>query len=295
MCMMIKEKYIDPFTDFGFKWLFGNEKHKDILIKFLNDLIDDLAYPIVKIEYRNLEKLGLNIIDRRAVFDVYCTDSNNDHFIVELQRSKQKFFKDRSVYYTSFPIQEQAQKGSWNYELDKVYFIALLEFNIDDDENYIKKVSLYDEYTKKQFYDKLTYYYIEMPKFKKTEQELSTHLDEWLYILNNMIDLVDIPKNLQDDKVLKEFFDVAEFIKLSKDRQFAYQQELKAKLDYINVMRYAKEEAQKVGHKIGLKKGIEQGIEQEKITIAKNLLDILDDETISIKTGLDVSFIKSLR
>jgi predicted transposase/invertase (TIGR01784 family) len=292
---MIKEKYIDPFTDFGFKWLFGNEKHKDILIKFLNDLIDDLAYPIVKIEYRNLEKLGLNIIDRRAVFDVYCTDSNNDHFIVELQRSKQKFFKDRSVYYTSFPIQEQAQKGSWNYELDKVYFIALLEFNIDDDENYIKKVSLYDEYTKKQFYDKLTYYYIEMPKFKKTEQELSTHLDEWLYILNNMIDLVDIPKNLQDDKVLKEFFDVAEFIKLSKDRQFAYQQELKAKLDYINVMRYAKEEAQKVGHKIGLKKGIEQGIEQEKITIAKNLLDILDDETISIKTGLDVSFIKSLR
>ena len=295
MCMMIKEKYIDPFTDFGFKWLFGNEKHKDILIKFLNDLIDNLAYPIVKIEYRNLEKLGLNIIDRRAVFDVYCTDSNNDHFIVELQRSKQKFFKDRSVYYTSFPIQEQAQKGSWNYELDKVYFIALLEFNIDDDENYIKKVSFYDEYTKKQFYDKLTYYYIEMPKFKKTEQELSTHLDEWLYILNNMIDLVDIPKNLQDDKVLKEFFDVAEFIKLSKDRQFAYQQELKAKLDYINVMRYAKEEAQKVGHKIGLKKGIEQGIEQEKITLAKNLLDILDDETISIKTGLDVSFIKSLR
>ena len=247
MCAVVKEKYIDPFTDFGFKWLFGNEKHKDILIKFLNDLIEDLVHPIVKIEYRNLEKLGLNIIDRRAVFDVYCTDSNNDHFIVELQRSKQKFFKDRSVYYTSFPIQEQAQKGSWNYELDKVYFIALLEFNIDDDENYIKKVSLHDEYTKKQFYDKLTYYYIEMPKFKKTEKELSTHLDEWLYILNNMIDLVDIPKNLQDDKVLKEFFDVAEFIKLSKDRQFAYQQELKAKLDYINVMKYSEEEAQKVG------------------------------------------------
>ena len=295
MCIAIKEKYIDPFTDFGFKWLFGNEKHKDILIKFLNDLIEDLVHPIVEIEYRNLEKLGLNIIDRRAVFDVYCTDSDNDHFIVELQRSKQKFFKDRSVYYTSFPIQEQAQKGSWNYELDKVYFIALLEFNIDDDENYIKKVSLHDEYTKKQFYDKLIYYYIEMPKFKKTEKELSTHLDEWLYILNNMIDLVDIPKNLQDDKVLKEFFDVAEFIKLSKDRQFAYQQELKAKLDYINVMRYAEEEAQKVGLEIGLEIGLEKGIEQEKITIAKNLLDILDDETISIKTGLDVSFIKSLR
>ena len=154
--MTIKEKYIDPFTDFGFKWLFGNEKHKDILIRFLNDLIDDLEYPIVQIEYRNLEKLGLSITDRRAIFDIYCTDSNDDHCIVELQRSKQTYFKDRSIYYTSFPIQEQAKKGSWNYRLNKVYFIALLEFNIDDDDNYIKKVSLYDEYTKKQFYDKLT-------------------------------------------------------------------------------------------------------------------------------------------
>jgi len=295
MCMTITEKYIDPFTDFGFKWLFGNEKHKDILIRFLNDLIDDLEYPIVQIEYRNLEKLGLSITDRRAIFDIYCTDSNDDHFIVELQRSKQTYFKDRSIYYTSFPIQEQAKKGSWNYRLNKVYFIALLEFNIDDDENYIKKVSLYDEYTKKQFYDKLTYYYIETPKFKKTENELSTKLDEWLYILNNMIDLVDIPQKLKNDEVIKEFFDTAEFLRLSKSEQFSYQQELKAKLDYINVMRYAKDEAIKKGQKIGLAKGIEQGIEKEKINIAKNLLDLLDDETISLKTGLDASFIKSLR
>ena len=287
MCMTITEKYIDPFTDFGFKWLFGNEKHKDILIRFLNDLIDDLEYPIVQIEYRNLEKLGLSITDRRAIFDIYCTDSNDDHFIVELQRSKQTYFKDRSIYYTSFPIQEQAKKGSWNYRLNKVYFIALLEFNIDDDENYIKKVSLYDEYTKKQFYDKLTYYYIETPKFKKTENELSTKLDEWLYILNNMIDLVDIPQKLKNDEVIKEFFDTAEFLRLSKSEQFSYQQELKAKLDYINVMRYAKDEAER--------KGMEKGIEKEKINIAKNLLDILDDDTISLKTGLDASFIQSLR
>jgi len=291
MCMVVKEKYIDPFTDFGFKWLFGNEKHKNILIKFLNDLIDDLEVPIISIEYRNLEKLGLNIVDRKAIFDIYCTDKNNNHFIVELQRSKQKYFKDRSIYYTSFPIQQQAEKGDWNYRLDKIYFIALLEFNMDDDENYIKKVSLHDEYTNKKFYDNLVYYYIETKKFKKRESELSSQLDYWLYILNNLVDLTDIPQKVKDDEAIKEFFDTAEFLKLSKDEQFAYQQDLKARLDYINVMRYAKEEA----NRIGMEEGIEKGIEKSKITIAKNLLDILDDETISIKTDLSVEVIKSLR
>ncbi len=70
---------------------------------FLNDLLD-IEDKIIDIEYRNLEKLGLNIIDRRAIFDVCCTDKKNNSFIVELQRSKQKYFKDRSVYYTNFGI-----------------------------------------------------------------------------------------------------------------------------------------------------------------------------------------------
>jgi len=304
MCMVITDKYIDPFTDFGFKWLFGNEKHKDILIDFLNALLDDLEAPIVNIEYRNLEKLGLNIVDRKAVFDIYCTDANGDHFIVELQRSRQEFFKDRSVYYTSFPIQSQAQKGDWNYKLDKVYFVGILEFNIDDDENYIKKVSLFDEYTKKQFYDKLTYYYIEMPKFKKSENELSNRLDEWLYILNNLVDLTDIPQTIHKNQAIKEFFDTAEFLKLTSDEQFAYQQNLKARLDYINVMRYAKkvarEEGLAEGREEGLEKGREEGRaegEKEKAKeIAKNLLlSGVEINTIVKVTGLTIQEIEELK
>jgi len=291
MCMIIKEKYIDPFTDFGFKWLFGNEKHKNILIKFLNDLIDDLKVPIVDIKFRNLEKLGLQITDRKAIFDIYCTDSNDDHFIVELQRSKQKYFKDRSIYYTSFPIQEQAKRGDWDYRLNKVYFIALLEFNMDSSPNYIKKVSLYDEYTQEKFYDKLTYYYIETKKFKKRESELSTQLDYWLYILNNLVDLTDIPQKVKDDETIKDFFDVAEFLKLSKSEQFAYQQDLKARLDYVNVLNYAKD----VAREEGLEQGRIEGIQKTKLKLAKSLLDILDITTIALKTGLSEQEIKNLK
>ena len=307
MCMTIKDKYIDPLTDFGFKWLFGNEKHKNILIDFLNSLLDDLEYEIVEIEYRNLEKLGLSISDRKAVFDIYCTDSNKDHFIVELQRSKQKFFKDRSIYYTSFPIQQQATRGDWDYRLNKVYFVGLLEFNMDEDENYIKKVSLYDELAQKKFYDKLTYYYVELPKFKKKEGELSNQLDRWLYILNHLTELIEIPQNLEKDKNIKEFFDIAEFLKLSADEQFAYQQDLKAKLDYINVMSYAKEEAKREGWEEGKEQGLEEGREKgleegrekgekkKQLEIAKNLLDVLDIEMIALKTGLNFKEIENLK
>ena len=144
MCMTIKDKYIDPFTDFGFKWLFGTEENKAILISFLNDLLD-IEHKIVDLKFRNLEKLGLNIVDRKAVFDIFCTDEKKNNFIVELQRGKQKYFKDRSIYYTSFPIQEQSKKGDWDYSLKKVYFIGILEFEMDENkhnDNYLTGVTI---------------------------------------------------------------------------------------------------------------------------------------------------------
>ena len=200
MCMTIRDKYIDPFTDFGFKHIFGTEENKRFLISFLNDLLN-LDDKIIDITYRNLEKLGLSILDRKAIFDVYCTDTKGDNFIVELQRSAQRYFKDRSIYYTSFPIQEQSKKGDWDYRLTKIYFIGILEFAFDDlrlkenreDSNYLTKVQLHDCDKKEVFYDKLTYYYLEMPKFRKTQEELSSHLDYWLYYLNNLAETTKIP------------------------------------------------------------------------------------------------------
>ena len=292
-------KYIDPFTDFGFKRLFGSEENKKFLISFLNDLLE-IEYPIVDLTYRNLEQLGLNLIDRKAVYDVYCTDSKGNHFVVELQRAKQKYFKDRSVYYTTFPIQEQAQKGDWDYRLTPIYFIGILEFELDkDDEDYLTKVQLCNVKKNKVFYDKLTYYFIEMPKFKKEEEELKNHLEYWLYFMKHLVNLETEPEVLKKDEVIKEAFDVASFLALSKDEQFAYQIDLKARLDYKNTIDYAKEcakeEGRAEGREEGLKEGLKEGEKKAKIEIAKNLLDILDNETISKKTGLSVEEIENLR
>ena len=289
---MIKDKYIDPFTDFGFKHIFGTEENKRFLISFLNDLLD-IDDKIIDLEYRNLEKLGLNIIDRRAIFDVYCTDENNNNFIVELQRSKQKYFKDRSLYYTSFPIQQQSKRGDWDYRLKKIFFVGILDFSLDDD-NYVTKVLLKDD-NNQVFYDKLTYYYLQMPNFKKQEKELSNHLEYWLYYLNNLAQSQTIPETLANDALITEAFHVAEFLALNEDEQFAYQQDLKRRLDYKNVMDYAKEEAHKEGRKKGHEEGREEGREEAKIALAKKLLDVLDADVIAQKTGLSIAQVNKIK
>ena len=305
MCMTITSKYIDPFTDFGFKHIFGTEDNKVLLISFLNDILD-IDNKIVDITYRNLEKLGLSIIDRRAIFDIYCTDEKGNNFIVELQRGKQKYFRDRSVYYTSFPIQEQSKKGSWDYRLEKIFFIGILEFEMDNNnsDDYLTKVQLVDVKNKNIFYDKLTYYYIEMPKFKKREEELSTHLEYWIWYLNNLVTIDKIPSKLKEDKVIKQAFDVAKFLALSKDEQLAYQLDLKAKLDYQNVMNYAKDYAREQGREQGIEEGREQGREEgreqgkkeQNIQVAKiSLKQNIDIAIISTITGLTIDEIKNLK
>jgi len=302
MCMTIFDKYIDPFTDFGFKHIFGSEKNKKFLISFLNDLLD-IEYKIIDVTYRNLEQLGLNVIDRKAIFDIYCTDEKNNNFIVELQRSQQKYFKDRSIYYTSFPIQEQSKKGDWDYRLKKIFFVGILEFEIDNEEDYLIQVQLTNTKTHKVFYDKLTYYYLQMPKFKKSHTQLSNHLEHWLYYLNNLTSLTTIPEAFKQDEVIHEAFDVAEFLALSKEEQFSYQMDLKSRLDYKNTLDYAKEVAEAKGREEGIAKGMEKGREEgreegeklKSIEIARNLLDVLDTQTIALKTGLSIEEIETLR
>ncbi len=156
MALYLTEKYINPFTDYGFKRLFGEEAHKDLLLDFLNELLREEQGEIKSITFLKSDRLGSTEIDRKAIFDLYCENERGEKFIVELQKSKQNFFKDRALYYSTFPIQEQAQKGEWNYELKAVYTIAILDFVFDEDKNEPDKykyfVKLSDIETNRIFY-----------------------------------------------------------------------------------------------------------------------------------------------
>ena len=207
---MLQERYINPFTDFGFKKLFGEEPNKDLLIDFLNQLLP-AHHQISQLTYGKNEFFGPSSMDRKAIIDLYCVSQTGERFIVELQRAsgptlRQNYFKDRSVFYTSFPIQEQAQRGDWNYQLSAIYLVGILDFVFQDDTaspEVVHRVQLKDQHCR-VFYDKLTYIYLEMPHFTKTGSELKTQFDKWLYVFRQLPNLQNRPAPLQK-RVFKNF------------------------------------------------------------------------------------------
>ena len=196
----MKAKYVNPFTDFGFKKIFGEEASKPQLIDFLNSLLPDNHN--IDLDFKDKEKAGAIENDRKAIYDIYCETESGEKIIVELQKAKQNYFKDRTVYYASFPIQEQAEKGDWNYQLKAVYCIGILDFKFDEDKDskgeVIHTVQLKDQ-NNEIFYKKLKFVYLEMPHFHKTEAELKTRLDKWLYLIKNLEDFQNIPSIFKDE------------------------------------------------------------------------------------------------
>ncbi|MEM6845514.1 MAG: Rpn family recombination-promoting nuclease/putative transposase [Bacteroidota bacterium] len=291
-----KEKYINPFTDYGFKRLFGEEPNKDLLLDFLNELLKEEQGRITELTYLKSDKLGSSEDDRKAVFDLYCENERGEKFIVELQKTKQKFFKDRTVYYSTFPIRDQAQQGSdWTFELQAVYTIAILDFVFDEDKNEPDKfrydVKLTDIETCKVFYDKLTFIYLEMPKFRKEIDELASRFDKWMYVIRNLNKLDRVPDELRES-IFERLFEVAEIAKFSKEEAEAYEDSLKAYRDLKNSLDTAFEEGKKEGTEKGVEQGIEKGIEQVVLGL---LSKQVSDDIILSATGLTESQLRVLK
>jgi predicted transposase/invertase (TIGR01784 family) len=240
--MILQDKYINLLTDFGFKRVFGTEPNKRLLIDFLNTLLP-IHHQIRDLTFRNTENLGSTAIDRKAIFDIYCQAKSGERFIVEIQKAKHNFFKDRSIYYSTFPIQEQALKGDWDYQLSAVYTVGILDFIFDDhkeDPDFFHIIELKNQRCE-VFYDKLKYIYIELPKFKKTLEELETHFDKWMYLLKHLADLTDRPTVLQEE-IFNELFETAEIANFTRNDQEVYENSLKYYRDWYSVSTSLKEE-----------------------------------------------------
>lgn len=273
------EKYINPFTDYGFKRLFGEEPSKVLLLDFLNELLRDEQGTITELTYLKSDRLGNSEEDRKAVFDLYCQNDKGEKFIVELQKSKQKFFKDRTVYYSTFPIREQAQRGSnWNFELNAVYTVAILDFVFDEDKRepnkYRYDVKLTDTETCEVFYDKLTFIYLEMPKFHKPVHALESRFEKWMYVIRNLNKLDRIPDELREG-IFERLFELAEVARFTPEQYEAYEDSLKYYRDLKNTLDTAREEARE--------EGISEGIQKVALELIRKKIN---DEIILSSTGL---------
>lgn len=287
-------RYIDPKTDFGFKRLFAQEDSKDILKQFLFDVLS-LDHPIQELTYIPNEQLPETADERVGVYDVYCTDVIGQRFIVEMQRGYQTFIRDRVLYYSTFPIIHQAKKGtSWQFELLPIYCIAIVNFAIDVESPYLRRVQLMDNNTKKVFYDKLTYVYIELPKFGKELHEVTNEADKWIYLLKNMPELQDIPAELANEP-FTHAFEMAEQAALSPRDRLLYEASLKSARDAYAEIMSAREKGREEGREEGRQEGFAEGERKRNEEIARSMYSRgLDIELIAEFTGLDVTVLQRI-
>lgn len=282
--MTITGKYLHPFTDWGFKRLFGSEMSKDLLIDFLNQLLPS-HHQIQDLTFARNEQVGRNEYDRRAIFDLFCVSPRGERFIVEMQKAKQTYFKDRSVFYATFPISEQAPRGDWDYKLEPVYLVGILDFVFAEDKGdsqVIHCVQLKDQINR-VFYDKLMFIYLEMPKFTKTEAELETIADKWLYVLKHLPELTDRPAKLQE-RVFSRLFDLAEIGNFNRTERALYEESLKVYRDLTNVIDTAVQEAEM------------RGEHKKAVAVARHLLQAnMSVDFIALSTGLSDAEIEALR
>ena len=274
----IEGRYISLLTDFGFMRIFGTKPNKDLLINFLNSLFE--GFQVIKdVKYLNSEHVGDVFAERKPIFDVCCENEKGEKFIVEMQNA------------SIFPIREQAPKGAdWNFKLDHVYIVALLNFDMSeesfDKDDINHDVGLLDKKTHKVFNDKLSFKYVKIAKFDKTEDELVTLYDKWLYVLKNLSRLDERPAALKE-KIFSKLFEEAEIAKFTPTELKEYEDSLKAYRDIKNSIDTA------------LEKGREEGRAESKnlkvIQIAKKMLAAgMDIDTIINMTDLSKSEIEKL-
>jgi predicted transposase/invertase (TIGR01784 family) len=268
-------KYINPYTDFGFKKLFGEDANKDLLIDFLNQLLPQ-HHQIATLSFRNSENLSEFAFERKAIFDIHCEAQNGERFIVEMQKAKINFFKDRSLFYTTFPIREQAKRGEWDFRLTPIYMIAILDFLYDEEaekQKFLRSVALRDQ-DGELFYDKLHFKFIQMPLFHKTENELVSHFDKWIFFLKTLETTNAIPDILRES-IFEKAFHEAEIAAMNSEEFEEYQKSL---MSYIEV-----KEVVKTAESDGIKKVAREmkndGVGTDKIIkytgLSKNEIDEL--------------------
>ena len=307
------DRFINPYTDYGFKKLFGMEQNADLLISFLNALISNEGDPITSITYKNVEHVGEINTMRSSYFDVFCQTQSGADFIVEMQNGKQIYFKDRSLYYATIPIQEQGKRGKakadaearamekklarlgrslkmeekkpkkgWDFHLKDVYLVAVLDFvfpgNEYPKEEYFHEIKLMDVKDKHVFYDKLTLIYLEMPKIEDMEIKLDTMRDKWMYALYSLCYTDKQPPELQEE-VFQKLFREAEIARFNETQLLTYRESLRDLWDSYSTWECANQE--------GLEEGLDKGRKAQALETADKLKVLgMDVETILQVTGL---------
>jgi predicted transposase/invertase (TIGR01784 family) len=291
-----EEIYQNLLTDFGFKYIFRQE---EFLIPFLNELLKGKE-TIKSIKYLNSEHLGKTKEDRSVIFDIYCENEKGEKILLEMQKSYQDYFLERSIYYSSFLIQQQGIKGMWEFHLDAIYVIGVLNFNpieLEKNINPVCRAKIVDIETGEVISEKLNFIYVSLPKFNKPDKGLQTPLDYWLYTL-----IHSQPDHEMDEDILRsnEFFskllDTIRLNKLTPKEMKAYKESKSEFERFAPYMSGHRRQGKLEGIEIGMQKGLQEGLQKGlNITALNALKKGFSAEIVSEITNLSVAKIEELQ
>lgn len=306
-----RQIYAELLCDFMFKRVFGSEENKDVLIAFLNVMLGDVQ--IKDVTFIPTEQLGDSEEDRTVIFDVSCQCTDGRTFIIEMQKGYQKNFRDRALFYTTYPINKQGKlvkkrheeensertgKGlekknfKWDYRLDPVIVVAILNFSFDHNgdwpqERYHSSYRLREDCTGEVMTENLRFVFMELGRFRKKVWELESVYDKWMFALKHIHELAEKPAVFHEAE-FERLFLLAKIGNFTAEEYKHYITSLKHMSDYYNIIDTAVEAAEK--------RGVEKGLEKGKREIANRLMSMgMSDADIIVATGLSTEELNELK
>ena len=295
-------RFINPFTDVGFKRIFGQEFSKPLLLDFLNNLLKGERV-ITDLKFLDKEQPAEFREDRSLIYDIFCETDNGDRIIVEMQNREHPNFADRCLYYASQAISRQGERGTeWNYHINAVYMVAFINFHMEGlGDQFRYDIGLADMATGKPFSGKERFIFLQLPCFKKEADECENDFERWIYVLKHMETFNRMPWAAKNS-VFRKLAEVAEVSNLSKEDRIKYDAALRHYRDTLNAMQGAEAKGHAKGLEEGLAKGLEEGLakgreegEKQRKGIAKKLMSLgCSYKMVMEATGLSEEELRSL-
>lgn len=287
---MVMQKYLDPKNDVAFKRLFGTEKNKEILVNFLNDVLNRSSV-IEDVEFLPTINIPESYEQRVSIVDVMCRDTLGVKFIIEMQVVSTPEYLKRAQYYASRAYIGQRAKSVAYRDLKEVIFLAICNKSIlADHQDYISYHVMLEQNTHKQYLKDFSYTFIELDKFNKPVEELDSQLDKWIYFFKHAEDSDRFPEELREDAHINQALDEMKAFNWSEEEILAYEHVEYEHYSYIGNMEQSKLESELKGKQEGLLEGERKG----KLEVAKQLKAMgLDNAQIAAATGLTIEDIVS--
>jgi predicted transposase/invertase (TIGR01784 family) len=283
--------FVDPKNDVAFRKIFGDENKKEILISFLNNILEftGINKEIIDITIQNPYQVPKLKELKETILDIKAVDKRNVHYIIEMQMFHTTAFEKKVLYYVGKAYYQQLNRAEDYPKLNQVIFLGFLNFKLfKSNPDYATRHLILDEKTNEHHFQDFELNFVELPKFTKTLEELKDIKDKWIYFVKHAGTMKMIPRQLKEPKELREAFESAKQMKWSKEELEAYDARGMYIQDERGRIEYALEEGKKIGEEEGIKKG--------KIETAKELLKMgIEIETIAKATGLKKEEIEKLK